>query len=118
MSIIEVSNIEFYGYHGCFKEEQIVGNYFRVDITAHYDASKAVETDKIADALNYQKIYSLTAIEMGITSHLLEHVAARILNKLFENFDELQYASVKVAKINPPLGGKVGSVSVTMERKR
>jgi dihydroneopterin aldolase len=49
-------------------------------------------------------------------SYLLEHIASRILNALFSEMDGIKQATVKVTKMNPPMGGKIGSVSVTMSR--
>ena len=28
MGVIELENMEFYAFHGCYKEEQVVGNKF------------------------------------------------------------------------------------------
>ena len=47
-------------------------------------------------------------------SHLLEHVARRILTKVRQTYPEITDCKVKISKLNPPLGGKIGSVSVTL----
>ncbi len=52
---------------------------------------------------------------MAIKSNLLEHVGRRILVSLKEHFPEIISAKVKVSKMNPPLGGKIGSVSLLLE---
>lgn len=109
--------MEFYAYHGCFKEEQIVGNTFLVDLEMEVDCSEPIKTDNIADAVNYQTAYKLVKQEMTKTSHLLEHVAGRILNSLFANLPNLKKARVKVAKQNPPMGGKIKETSVTLSKK-
>ena len=31
MAIVELENMSFYGFHGCFEEEQKIGTNFRVD---------------------------------------------------------------------------------------
>ena len=49
-------------------------------------------------------------------SHLLEHIAGRILDVLYEKFNSIKKATVKVSKMNPPMGGKMERVSVTMSR--
>jgi dihydroneopterin aldolase len=54
--------------------------------------------------------------EMEKKSHLLENIARRILDALYENFDSIEKATIKVSKMNPPTGGKMDSVSLTMER--
>ncbi len=116
MGIIEIEGMEFYAYHGHFPAEQLVGNRFIVELTLFTDCSKAAESDDLNDALNYQSVYQVVSDEMQITSRLLEHVAARILNRLYANFLSLEKTRVKISKINPPMGGEIGRVSVTMER--
>jgi len=118
MGLIRIEQMEFYSFHGCFEEERIVGNRFIVDLEMETDMERAAETDKIGDALNYQTAYDLIKLEMKTNSYLLEHIATRILDALFNNFPQLQRASVKVSKMNPPMGGKIKAVSVEIERRR
>jgi 7,8-dihydroneopterin aldolase/epimerase/oxygenase len=118
MGLIHLENMEFYAYHGCFKEEQTAGNWFQVNLTLETDMNKASQTDRIEDALNYQHAYQLVKREMAIKSHLLEHVSTRILGALFEEFAQLAGATVKVSKMNPPMGGVMKCVSVEMSEKR
>lgn len=116
MGIIEIENMEFFSYHGCFKEEKIIGNTFLVTLTLEVDMHKASMSDDIADALNYQTAYQLVASEILKPSNLLENVACRILDALYAQFDTLHRATVKVSKLNPPLGGKIEKVSVIQSR--
>ena len=118
IATIDLEEMVFYAYHGCFKEEQIVGNKFQVNITLKTDISTPMQSDNIKDALNYVNVYEITKKEISQTSHLLEHVTGRIIDRLFENFTELLYARVKVSKMNPPMGGQMKCVSMTLERER
>lgn len=115
-SIIEIEDMEFFAYHGCFEAEQLVGNKFKVQATLHYECDVPAETDHINDALNYQLAYEIIAQEMMKRSNLLEHIANRMLNALYAAFPQLIYAKVKISKLNPPLGGKIGATSVTLEK--
>ncbi len=116
MGIIEIEGMEFYAYHGHFKEEQIVGNKFRIDLKIETDCSIAAESDQIKDAVNYQSAYKIIKKEMQKKSHLLEHIAGRIIDSLYRELDNMKSVTVKVSKINPPMGGKIKSVSVTMTK--
>jgi len=118
MGVIRISQMEFYSYHGHYEEERIVGNRFIVDLSMHTDCSSAARTDKLEDALDYQRAYDLVKDEMKSKSYLLEHIAGRILDRLFINFPELESAEVMVSKMNPPMGGKIQEVSVTLTRQR
>lgn len=116
INCIELLNMEFYSYHGCFEEERIIGNRFIVDFTAYTDITKASLSDDLKDALNYQELYNVIKKEMETKSHLLENVAMRILESSSKRFPSIKRAKVTVAKLNPPIGGKVGSSRVTMSR--
>lgn len=114
--ILEIEGMEFYAYHGCFEAEQIVGNKFTVYACLHYDCSVPAQSDQIGDALSYQTAYEIIACEMMKRSHLLEHVCQRILDALYQAFPQLQYAKIKISKMNPPLGGQIKCSSVTLEK--
>ena len=115
MSLISIEKMEFYAYHGCFEEERTIGTWFNVDLSMEVDTSKAEESDNIADTVNYQEVYQVVKKEMMISSKLLENVARRILKAVQKSFPDVSYAWVKVKKMNPPLGGKMESVSVELE---
>ena len=116
MGVIHLEDMEFYAFHGHFKEEQIVGNRFLVNLSIQTDMEKAGKSDHLSDALNYQKAYEIVEQEMEKKSHLLEHIARRILDALYDKFDTIEHASIKVSKMNPPMGGKMECVSVSMDR--
>ena len=45
MSRIELVDMEFFARHGCFEEEQIIGNKFIVNLWVEYDCTRPSETD-------------------------------------------------------------------------
>ncbi len=117
--LINLQDMEFYAYHGCFEAEKKVGNRFIVNAWLEYDSTKAASTDNIKDALNYQTAYEVIAEQMSKASSLLENVCQRIIDALFEKFPEqLTVAQVDVAKMAPPMGGKMRSVTVTLRREK
>lgn len=116
MGFIELENMEFYAFHGHYAEEQIVGNKFIVHVTLETNMEKASKSDNLEDTLNYQKVYQIIKKEMAKKSHLLENIASRILDALYINFNTILSAKVKISKVNPPMGGKMDCVSVTLNR--
>lgn len=114
--IIEIENMEFYAYHGCFEEEAIVGNKFKVDLTIEMNPERPAASDSIADAVNYQLAYNIVKREIAIRSHLLEHVGGRIVDALYAELKGIERVRVKVSKMNPPMGGPIEKVSVTLIR--
>jgi dihydroneopterin aldolase len=108
--------MEFYAFHGHYREEQIVGNHFMVDVAIETDTCKAGKSDDLRDTLNYQKAYLIIKREMETTSNLLEHIATRILDALYAELSGIIKATVKVSKLNPVMGGRIGRVSVEIAR--
>ncbi len=116
MGLIQLEGMEFYSFHGHFKEEQIVGNRFTVDLTIETDMEKPAGSDNLRDAVNYQRVYEVVKIQMDQKSHLLEHIAGRILEAIYSEIGGIRKVTVKVSKMNPSMGGKTHSVSVVMTR--
>ena len=106
--------MRFYAHHGCFEEERAIGTYFRVDLSFTTDTSRAEVSDNIDDTVNYLEVYRVVKMQMEKPSHLLEHVARRIGDAVKEHFPAVESVTVKVSKLNPPLGGQMDAVSVTL----
>jgi 7,8-dihydroneopterin aldolase/epimerase/oxygenase len=116
MGQIQIENMEFYSFHGHFREEQIVGNKFLVDLLIDTDMKAPAASDNLKDAVDYQRIYQITKLQMEKKSHLLEHIAGRIIDAIYAEMAGIQKITVKVSKMNPPMGGKIGSVSIVLSR--
>ena len=117
MGLIQIENMEFYAFHGHFREEQIVGNKFLVNLYMETDLSGPAASDNLKDALNYQVAYRVVKQEMENKSKLLENIAKRIIDGIYANFENLEKVTVKISKMNPPMGGgRIEKVSVTLSR--
>lgn len=112
--MISIEGMEFFAYHGHFKEEQIIGTRFIVDLFVEVDTRKAESSDNLHDTVNYLSVYQTVKTEMEQKSRLLEHVAHRILTAVQARFPDVTDAEVKISKLNPPLGGKIDRVCVTL----
>ncbi len=118
MGLIEIEGMDFFAYHGCFKEERVIGTRFTVDAWLTTDTSDAETTDELKRTVNYQAVYSVIRLEMEQHSHLLEHVARRMIDAIYRDFKMVTHVKIKVSKLNPALahGGKIKQVSVTLEQ--
>ena len=114
MGKIKLNNIRVHAWHGCLKEESIIGSDYRVDLEVSTDLTKSSLSDKLSDTVDYVYLNNIVKEEMAIKSKLLEHVAKRILDRIFKEISVISNAEVSVYKINPPIGGDVESVSVVL----
>ena len=103
-SYIRLRSMRFHAFHGVMPQEGRVGADFVVDLRVGYPVERAVQTDDVADTLNYARLYQLVGREMAVPSHLLEHVAGRIAKAIEDTFPEATSIDLKVAKLNPPMG--------------
>lgn len=118
MGIIKLKNIRTYSYHGCLQEEGIIGSDYAVDLEIKADLVKSCVSDDLRDTVDYVLLNAIVVDEMAIRSKLLEHVAKRIIDKVFEAIPTVSRVKVGVSKINPPIGGDVESVTIELEQKR
>ncbi|GAA3656261.1 dihydroneopterin aldolase [Flavivirga jejuensis] len=118
MGIIKVENIRVFAYHGCLKEETKIGSDYRVDLEVKADLQTSAKTDKLSHTVDYVFLNKIIKEEMEIPSHLLETVAKRILNRIFNEDKLVKKATVWVSKLNPPIGGDVEKVTIKMTDKR
>jgi len=118
MGEILLENIRVYAYHGCLKEETAIGSDYRVDLSVRADLKESAGSDNLSDTVDYVLLNSIVKEEMAIPSKLLEHVAQRILDRIFEASKMVKKAKITVSKINPPIGGDVQQVSVRMRQSK
>lgn len=118
MGKIKLNNIRLHAWHGCLKEEAIIGSDYRVDLEIHANLTKPSQTDKLSDTVDYVHLNNIVKEEMGIKSKLLEHVGQRILDRIFKEITAVNSAEICVSKINPPIGGDVESVAVCLSQDR
>lgn len=117
MGKIKLNNIRVHAWHGCLKEESIIGSDYRVDLEVSSDLSQPSTSDRLEDTVDYVHLNNIVKEEMAQKSKLLEHVSRRILDRIFSEIPEVNEAVISVSKINPPIGGDVESVTVTLAQK-
>jgi dihydroneopterin aldolase len=115
---VKLENIKVYAHHGCLEEETIIGSHYRVDVSLSADLSKPMHSDRLTDTVDYVHINHIVKEEMKISSKLLEHVAHRIIGRIFSEIELVRKAKVSVSKINPPIGGDVEMVTIILSQKK
>lgn len=118
MGTIRLKNIKIYAFHGCLVEEGQIGSDYLVNVSVKADLKNASKTDELADTVDYVMLQNIVREEMAIRSKLLEHVAIRIIDSILLKLEMVTNVKVSVAKRNPPIGGDVAEVSVTLKKKR
>ena len=118
MGIIKLKNIRTFSYHGCLIEEGKIGSDYSVDLEVKTDLRKSALSDDLKDTVDYVLLNRIVEEEMAIRSHLLEHVAHRIIKRIFDEVPAISRIILAVSKLNPPIGGDVEAVTIEMEEYR
>jgi dihydroneopterin aldolase len=118
MGTIKLQNIRTFSFHGCLTEEAKIGSDYRVDLEIKTDLRKSAQTDELADTVDYVLLNRIVVEEMAIRSKLLEHVAQRIIQRVFSEIPAVSRILLAVSKLNPPIGGDVEAVTIEMEEYR
>jgi len=117
MGKIILENIRIYSNHGCLDEEALIGSDYLIDLEIEADLSKSARTDELGNTVDYVHLNKIVKEEVSVRSKLLEKVADRILQRIQNEIPMVDYAKVKLSKMNPPIGGNVQKVSIVLEKK-
>ena len=112
---IHLQDMEFRAYHGCYDLEQRVGNRFNVALKITTELGVVADEDAVEKAVNYLTVYEVVSEQMAITQRTIERVAQNIICAVKSRFPQIVETECTVAKLAPPLGGKIGRVSVTLK---
>jgi len=119
MDKIILQDMQFYGYHGLFAEENKLGQRFNVNAELYLSLKQAGTTDHMDDSIHYGEAFKkVKEIVEGEPRHLIEAVAEDIAQELLTSFSKLIACKIKVIKPNPPIHGHYESVAVEIYRER
>ena len=117
-SYVHIDGIRLHARHGVLPQEQLTGNDYIINVRASYDISRAMQTDDVADTLNYAEVYNIIKEEMSIPSKLIEHVAGRIADRLMDSYSQISSIMLRITKCNPPMGADCNGAGVEIIVKR
>ena len=119
MDRIELSGMEFFGYHGCLAEERQKGQTFIVDAVLCLDLAEAGRTDDLCRSVNYAEVFEdVRTVVEGEAKNLVEALAEEIAAQLLKKYAALKRVEIAVHKPQAPLAGTFRDVCVRIERGR
>ncbi len=118
MDCIQVTGIRCYGYTGYLPEEQVLGQWFEVDLTLWLDLAPAGQSDDIADTLDYRQAIEIVK-QLVKTSKfsLVEKLANAIATAILE-LDRVQQVRVQLSKPAAPIPDFGGKITLDITRTR
>ena len=118
MQTIILEGVKLYAYHGVAPEENKVGPMYTVNVKMVADLSKAMESDDVNDTINYAEVYESIKDEMGTPSHLIEHAAKRVAERILHDFKSVESVEITLMKHTPPMGAECNYAGVNMTISR
>jgi len=119
MDKVFVAGLELDAKHGYFDEERQTGNRFRFDVSVSTPTKRAAKTEDLDDTVDYATIAALIRGSAdGPSAKLVETLAERIADSIFQQFATAAEVRVRVAKLNPPLTDGAAEAGVEIERVR
>ncbi|MGL5065471.1 MAG: dihydroneopterin aldolase [Microcoleus sp.] len=110
MDSIQLTGIRCYGYTGYLPEEQVLGQWFEVDVTLWLDLSQAGQSDDIAHTLDYRSTISLVQDLVKNSKYsLIEKLADAIAHAILQQplVEQVKVQLSKPAAPIPDFGGKI-----------
>ena len=112
MAKIGLEDVRFNAPHGYYTEEHLTGNEFSIDVWVETDIGGAAVGDDLGQTVSYSTIYYLLQLEMKKPAKLLETLAQRMADRIQDQFPRVKGVTLKLRKLNPPLGGQVAAAFV------
>ena len=115
---IEIYGIRCYGYTGYFPEEQVLGQWFEVDLTIWMDLSVTGSDDQLGNTLNYADVVErVTNLLETSRFKTIEKLNAVIIEAVLA-FDPVQKVHSRLVKVTPPIPRFGGSIAIAMTRTK
>ena len=111
---IRIEKLRFRAFHGVLPQERSVGGDFVVTLRIGYPFEAAMQSDNVADTLDYSAVYETVCHEMAVPSLLLEHVAGRIVKALLHDFPQITSIDLWLTKVTPPMGADCEGAGVEL----
>lgn len=119
MDHIELTGIRAYGYTGFLPEEQVLGQWFEVDLILGLDLSPPGESDRLEDTLDYRLAIETTQqIIRTKTFALVEKLAAEIAQAILNIDPRVLTTQVQLSKPNAPIPDFGGRITIDITRSR
>ena len=118
MDSIEINDLEIFGNHGVFPEENKLGQKFLVSCRMDVDTRKAGKSDDLDESVDYGRIsHMIYNIVNENTFALIEKLAERIAEEILLSDVKIKGVQITVKKPWAPIGLPLKDVLVKIERK-
>jgi len=121
MDSIHLQGIRCYGYTGFLPEEQVLGQWFQVDLTLWANLAQAGQSDRLEDTLDYRSIIAtvqqlVSTAKFALLERLATAIAEAILDPAIHRAIPIQQVQVRLTKPAAPIPGFGGAIVIDLLR--
>ncbi|MFN3671459.1 MAG: dihydroneopterin aldolase [Bosea sp. (in: a-proteobacteria)] len=116
---ILIEKLDIYAYHGCFAEEERLGQRFLLDIVLATDIRASALSDSLEDTVDYGR--AVAVVTEAFTKrryNLLEAAARGVALALLDSFASVTRVEVTLRKPAPPIHANLASVGIRLDFRR
>jgi 7,8-dihydroneopterin aldolase/epimerase/oxygenase len=118
MDWIRLTQIRCYGFTGFLPEEQVLGQWFEVDLAMQVSVRSAGLSDRIEDTLDYRSVISrVQTLVQTSRFALVERLAEAIATSILEE-TQVQEVQVQLHKLHAPIPDFNGRITIDITRRR
>ncbi|MBD2604535.1 dihydroneopterin aldolase [Scytonema hofmannii FACHB-248] len=119
MDSIHLTGIRCYGYTGYLAEEQVLGQWFEVDVKLWLDISTAAKTDAIEDTVDYRSVIAKVQHLVKTSKFaLIERLVATIADSILIECDRVLKVQVTLSKPAAPIPDFGGKITIELTRSK
>ena len=118
MDFIEVTEIRCYGYTGYLPEEQVLGQWFEVDLTIWVDLKPSGLSDNLNDTVDYRQAIGIIKQTIKEEKFALVEKLAEVLAQKVLTLDKISQVRIRLSKPAPPIPDFTGSIVIDITRKK
>ncbi len=119
MDSIRLKNMQFFGRHGLFEAEAVLGQRFEVDLEVLLDLGPAGRSDRMEDSVHYGELYeTVRRIVVDERFNLLEALSHQIADAVLRQDERIAEVVVTVRKPGVPIPGILDCAEVMIRRDR
>ncbi len=109
---VALKSVKYYAYHGFYPEENVLGQYYLVDVEVKF--YPGIANDDLSQSVNYEVLNQIILEEMKISRKLLETVVQAMMQRILKQFNYLIQVEIGLHKLQPPMPGEVGESYVSL----
>jgi 7,8-dihydroneopterin aldolase/epimerase/oxygenase len=118
MDIIQLTGIRCYGYTGYLQEEQILGQWFEVDLRIGLDLARSGQSDLIEDTLDYRGVIAdvkdlISTAKFALVEKLADKIVTTVLA-----YEQVRHVELKLHKPAAPIPDFGGKITIELTRQK